>query len=403
MNALHSDASFDLPSLPPSPEGLLLQLLNDLDTTEDPHQILQLTLDAVVTLVPCCQAFAYEWEDIDGVARLRASASTDAHFLNDYFARFRAIDPLTSEAMRSEAIQSGRGVLSRELISPEELRRHPFHTRFLARHGDLVYGLGHFARINPQHLVGLRLFRAADKEPFSACERDALSRFLAHVAHRLRARHQIQQMRNELAALRAGINAWNRPILILDADGVVLSRNTAADAVLQEGQRLRLDSEHRLVGGDSFDHALPLRAAMADIIGTVARRRARRSRCVALPTDDRRIARHYGVLVGLDEKSPPTRILLTLIDHQQPVARHDPEELRGLFGFTATEARIANALVGGLSTEEISQTFLVRPDTVRTHIKRLLAKTGTRSHAELQKLLIRLTPNLVAFAPGEAP
>lgn len=300
----HATPPPELSALPPTPEAVLLQLLTALDATADEQRILQLTLDAVVRLVPCCQAFAYEWEDIDGVARLRASASTDAHFLNDYFARFRAIDPLTNEAMRSEAIQSGRGVLSRELISPEELRRHPFHTRFLARHGDLVYGLGHFARINPQHLVGLRLFRAADKEPFSACERDALSRFLAHVAHRLRARHQIQQMRNELAALRAGINAWNRPILILDADGVVLSRNTAADAVLQEGQRLRLDSEHRLVGGDSFDHALPLRAALADIIGTVARRRARRSRCVALPTDDRRIARHYGVDPA---KSPLTR------------------------------------------------------------------------------------------------
>ena len=102
--------------------------------------------------------------------------------------------------------------------------------------------------------------------------------------------------------------------------------------------------------------------------------------------------------MGLDDPRSNARVLLVPIDNQQPAARHDPEVLRELFGFTATEARIANALVGGMSTEEISQAFLVRPDTVRTHVKRLLAKTGTRSHAELQKLLILLTPNLVALA-----
>ena len=72
-----------------------------LDNTDDPQQILRLTLDAVVALVPCCQAFAYEWEEVDGIARLRASACTDSQFLNDYFARFRAIDPLSAEAEAS--------------------------------------------------------------------------------------------------------------------------------------------------------------------------------------------------------------------------------------------------------------------------------------------------------------
>ncbi len=385
-------------ALPPAPESLLLQLLIELDNTDDPQQILQLTLDAVVALVPSCQAFAYEWEEVDGIARLRASACTDSQFLNDYFARFRVIDPLSAEAIRDEALQTGRAVLSRELLPPEELRHHPFHSRFLARHGDLVYGLGHFARIDPQHLVSLRLFRGADKPPFSACERDALGLFHTHVAHRLRARHRIRQMECELAALRAGVDAWNRPIFLLDEAGAVVTHNATAGALLHDGQRLRLGRDNRLAPGSEHDHAARLEAPIREIAETAQRGRGRRSRCVPLPIDESRISRHFGLLVGLDAPRSTARVLLVLIDNQQPAARHDPEVLRELFGFTATEARIANALVGGMSTEEISQAFLVRPDTVRTHVKRLLAKTGTRSHAELQKLLIRLTPNLVALA-----
>lgn len=91
----HATPPPELSALPPTPEAVLLQLLTALDATADEQRLLQLTLDAVVRLIPCCQAFAYEWEEAGGVARLRASASTDSQFLNDYFARFRSIDPFS--------------------------------------------------------------------------------------------------------------------------------------------------------------------------------------------------------------------------------------------------------------------------------------------------------------------
>lgn len=387
---------------PSPPEAALLRLLTALDATTDAQEILQLTLETVVRLVPCCQAFAYEWEEHDSFARLRASASTDSQLLNDYFARFRSIDPFSTEAIRNQALQSGRGIVAREVMPPEQLRHHPFHSRFLARHGDLIYGLGHFARTGAHHLVSLRLFRGADKDPFSACEHDALGLFHTHVAHRLRERRRIHQIERKLAAHRAAADAWNRPIFLLDDKGTVVSHNAPAERILRDGRRLALDGDRRLVPGSEHDHASWMQRALKDIAPAARPGSRRRSRCVALPVDEHRIARHYGLLVSLEPTSSPAAALLILIDNQQSAARHDPDELRGLFKFTATEARIANALVGGMSTEEISRKFLIRPDTVRTHVKRLLAKTGTRSHAELQKLLLRLSPNLVALTKAGA-
>ena len=385
-----------------TPEAALLQLLTALDATTDGQEILQLTLEAVVRLVPCCQAFAYEWEERDGIARLCTSACTDSRFLNDYFARFRSIDPFSTEAVRNQALQSGRGIVVREVMPPEDLRHHPFHSRFLARHGDLVYGLGHFARTGAHHLVSLRLFRGADKAPFSACEHDALELFHTHVARRLRERRRVRQLERELAAHRAAADAWNRPIFLLDDDAVVVSHNAAAEQILRDGRHLTLNADRRLARGSEHDHASWMQHALKEIAPVARPDHRRRSRCVALPADGGRIARHYGLLVSLEPTISPATAILILIDNQQTAARHDPDELRGLFRFTATEARIANALVGGMSTEEISRKLLIRPDTVRTHVKRLLAKTGTRSHAELQKLLLRLSPDLVALTQAEA-
>lgn len=48
-----------------------------------------------------------------------------------------------------------------------------------------------------------------------------------------------------------------------------------------------------------------------------------------------------------------------------------------------------------MGTDDIAEAFGIRRDTVRSHIKRLLAKTGTRGNAELQKLLLRIAPDLV--------
>jgi DNA-binding CsgD family transcriptional regulator len=75
--------------------------------------------------------------------------------------------------------------------------------------------------------------------------------------------------------------------------------------------------------------------------------------------------------------------------------------LRDLFGFTAAEARVANALLVGQTVEDISRETDVRCDTVRSHVKRMLAKTGTRRQGDLQKLLVKALPNVRGLQAGD--
>jgi len=61
--------------------------------------------------------------------------------------------------------------------------------------------------------------------------------------------------------------------------------------------------------------------------------------------------------------------------------------LTGLFDLTAAEVHVARAVATGASVEEIARSRGVSRETVRTQLKSVLAKTGTRRQTELALLL----------------
>lgn len=58
------------------------------------------------------------------------------------------------------------------------------------------------------------------------------------------------------------------------------------------------------------------------------------------------------------------------------------------YGLTHAEARVAARLGRGLAVKEIAAELHVGVETVRTHLKRVYAKTGTRRQAELVRLVL---------------
>ena len=65
--------------------------------------------------------------------------------------------------------------------------------------------------------------------------------------------------------------------------------------------------------------------------------------------------------------------------------------VRSLFDLTASEAEVARCLVRGRSVEEIAMERGVSHNTVRTHLRKVLEKTGTSRQAELVALLTGIT------------
>jgi len=90
------------------------------------------------------------------------------------------------------------------------------------------------------------------------------------------------------------------------------------------------------------------------------------------------------VLMGIEQ---PTAVIFVTDPDKDPQA--DCSLIQRWFDLTPAEARLASFLIAGKSVEEISSMMGVQVSTARTHLKRVLSKTGTRRQGELIQLLVK--------------
>lgn len=82
------------------------------------------------------------------------------------------------------------------------------------------------------------------------------------------------------------------------------------------------------------------------------------------------------------------------ITHPERPAELPAELLRNQFGLTATESRIARAIASGRTPDQVAAGLECTAATVRWHLKRIYAKTGTSGQVALTALLQSLAHSL---------
>ena len=87
-------------------------------------------------------------------------------------------------------------------------------------------------------------------------------------------------------------------------------------------------------------------------------------------------------------------IIVLLTDLDADISRAT-SRLGETLGLTPTETRLAVELASAHSFEEAAKSLKISPNTARTHLKRIFAKTHTRSQAELVSLVLRSFPGRV--------
>jgi DNA-binding CsgD family transcriptional regulator len=68
----------------------------------------------------------------------------------------------------------------------------------------------------------------------------------------------------------------------------------------------------------------------------------------------------------------------------------DDKQLQKQFGLTPAEAGLVHEMLRNESIQAVADRLHIKIATARTHLHRVLAKTGTRSQADLMRLI--LTP-----------
>lgn len=90
-----------------------------------------------------------------------------------------------------------------------------------------------------------------------------------------------------------------------------------------------------------------------------------------------------------DRRKPVAPSALMLLSDPELSAQSAEEELRELYGFTATEARVANLLMDGKNLDGCCRELDIRSTTMRMHMRNMFQKTGVHKQSQLVSLLMK--------------
>ncbi len=237
-------------------------------------------------------------------------------------------------------------------------------------------------------LEGISLWRAPKQLPLDGDARKLLLSLLPHLqmALRLRAQMMLQdtaRLFTETALDRLAIAAF-----LVTGNGRVLHMNNKAAAFLAKKDGLILRCGLLVTG------SLTETAQLTQLLNA-----ATSARRAITPGGAMRVRQSStGGYLYLTAISAPKENQIAGNDRYAVVFVSDPAEkpasrgnlMRQLYGLTPTESRLADLLLQGLDMEQIAEEMFITVGTARCHLKRVLAKTGTRRQAELTRLMLTL-------------
>lgn len=173
-----------------------------------------------------------------------------------------------------------------------------------------------------------------------------------------------------------------RAAFTLDGEGRIISRNAAAVELLRSG-RLNQTVDRRID---------LLRIGAKDRFDAFVRREAVSENrfLVQQSTGEAEMIMTLSHLPTPFFRSRSRKLILLVIDDLRRPNSLETDFLQQLYGLTQAETDLANALMTGLSLENISEMRNVSVSTTRTQVKSVMSKTGTRRQAELVAKLAKL-------------
>jgi len=282
-----------------------------------------------------------------------------------------------------------------ELVSHAALLRSELYNEVLSRY-DLEYMSILSCNCSTDRAELLSLWRSPEHGPLDTASIHLLQTLVPHVQTALRLRTKVAACNTSNLFSEMALDAMSIAAFLVTSMRQVRHMNGLAAAQLQHEGGLRLDNG-KLTATNSRENAqLELLISGAAASG--------RDGSDTMPGGAMKIT-WSGSQHALQVTVIPTPDGLKA-DETIPCALvlvHDPSSLprsraafmRHLYALTPTESRLADLLLGGLEVRDAANRLTMTIETARFHLKRVLAKTGTRRQTELMRLMLSL--------PGESP
>ncbi|MHB1938507.1 MAG: helix-turn-helix transcriptional regulator [Acidobacteriaceae bacterium] len=295
----------------------------------------------------------------------------------DHYSSVNVLSPLCDRLFPDGTVR-----YSHIAVPDNEFEKTEFYNDYF-RPGGYFYSFGIKVPLpggKPAYLASLR---PKEKGPYGDAEGAVLTTLLPHLQRGLLLHFQFSLLRS---GLQATLDHLPYGLALLDARGRCVLLNNAAKQILDKRDGLVL-SKSRLVAESPAESAR-LRAAIARAVDPAAIRISNGGGALL-------VSRRSGIslqlivspfvsgLVGV-----PLSVAATVYirDSQAKIAR-PIDTFQSLYGLTKAEAKLATLLVEGCNISDAAEKNRVTRETVRSQLKAVFQKTGTRRQAELVRLL----------------
>lgn len=282
---------------------------------------------------------------------------------------------------RFSAVRHNGFLTERDIYAAEELESDPFYRDILYPRG-LGWAAGTAVPLPTGDTFSISLEREYARGPVEPSAINLLDELRPHIARSalMSARLHLEQARAASATLAAiGLAA-----LVLNETGKVLAANRLTETM--DGY-IRWNAQDRVSLHDKHADLL-LREAIATIDHDKDEKSKRvRSFPVRNAEAEKAMVMHV-IPIRLAARDIFVRSSAALVLTPVTLPHAPPVELvQSLFDLTPAEARVARSLASGKTVEDIAADSGVSPNTVRTHVRGVLEKTGRSRQTEVVALL----------------
>lgn len=327
--------------------------------------------------------------------RKNHDASLASYVWDDvYMALYASYYAARNPWMTSRLAEISQGsVHTGEMLLPEsDLMRSEFYADYLQPQ-DLHHMIGGCVLEQEGVLGNITLLRPRGQGSF---DDETIRTFTLLVPHVTRAL-DLQQKLGHLSVFNTiheqALDLLPHAVIALDHAQRVIHMNRAAEALVRDGDgltvtndhlQLSLASERQQLAGIIADVLNP-QLGVKSVTTMSVRRRADQPPLILTA---RRVTEHR------HDSSGEGVAVLVFVTDPSAVSATASEALCRVYGLTRSEVRLAVELGRGDSLGEIAAGFGVTENTVRTHMKSLFAKTGTRKQSQLVALIAKITESL---------
>lgn len=210
--------------------------------------------------------------------------------------------------------------------------------------------------------------RLESQPRFDAEAKELFSLLTPHIRRSIKIAGLLENKVREMEQLAGAIDQLQAAVLIVESSGRILRANGAGEDALAAGGPLRSSSGMLVVSDPALRLAIKTaleRSPPQPALLPVAQPGEQQKLLAVMPLSATR--RDFALFLKSEEPDIPA------------IGRH----LVSAFQLTPREVGVLMPLLDGLSPTEVAEKLGIEISTVRTHLQKLFAKTGTQSQVEL--------------------